>query len=272
VNSANEHQDAGHESLRAEARIVYGRDAAGYDQGRPNYPEQIYDVLKERCGLRAGSSVLECGPGTGQVTRHLVAFGAHVVAVEPDPAMAEYLLQSFEGTDIQVILATLEDAELDEASFDLAVAATSFHWVDQEIGLPKLGRIIRPGGWVALWWTIFADPDRPDPFHEATCGILGEDPGKQIRTSRFQLDREERQSDLIRLAGLVEVESESIPWTAHMNPSGVRALYASLLNVRRRSESDRDRVLDELESIAAEQFGGVVERPFVTVLYTGRRP
>jgi hypothetical protein len=31
-------------------------------------------------------------------------------------------------------------------------------------------------------------------------------------------------------------------------------------------------VLDGLENIAEERFHGIVERPFVTVMYSGRRP
>jgi SAM-dependent methyltransferase len=272
VSSVSKRPDPTIESLRVEARSIFGRDAAGYDVGRPAYPERVYKVLTDRCGLRAGISVLECGPGTGQVTRHLISAGARVVAVEPDPAMGEFLLQSFADKDVQVVTAAFEEAPVDEGSFDLAVAATSFHWVDQEIGLPKLGRALRPGGWAALWWTIFADPDRPDPFHQAACDLLGEDPGRQMGTSRFQLDREQRRSDLVRLAGLIDVESECLPWMARMNPAAVRALYASMINVKRLAQPEQERVLTTLETVAAADFGGVVERPFMTVLYTARKP
>jgi len=50
-------------SLRREARTIYGSDAPGYDAGRPDYPAEVYDILAERCGLRAGASVVEIGAG-----------------------------------------------------------------------------------------------------------------------------------------------------------------------------------------------------------------
>jgi SAM-dependent methyltransferase len=261
-----------HDDLRVEARSAYGADLETYELGRPDYPDQVYRILEERCGLRPGIRVIENGPGTGQVTRHLVTVGAHVVAVEPDPAMAGYLRHSLADEDVEIIVSTFEDVLVEDNAFDLAVAATSFHWVDQAVGLPKIGRIVRPDGWVALWWTIFGDAYRPDPFHQATYGLLGSDPGQVVRMSSFQLDRRERESDLRQLAGLVNVDSELIQWTATMDPNGVRALYASLINVIRLPAEDRDRVLDSLESVAAETFGGVVERPFVTVLYSVRIP
>jgi 16S rRNA A1518/A1519 N6-dimethyltransferase RsmA/KsgA/DIM1 with predicted DNA glycosylase/AP lyase activity len=40
------------------------------------------------------------GPGPGLVTRRLVAHGASVVAVEPDPAMAEFLASAMRGAEV----------------------------------------------------------------------------------------------------------------------------------------------------------------------------
>ncbi len=255
------------ESLRGAARQVYGSDAAGYDAGRPDYPDEVYDVLRDRCGLGPGTVVLESGPGTGMVTRHLLAHGARVVAVEPDPALAAYLRDAVPG-DLDILVGTFEEAPLPEGHFDLAVAATSFHWVDQAVGVPKLGRVLRPGGWVALWWTIFDDPDREDPFREATGKLLGtDDPDGQRRRSQFQLDAAGRCDDLRRLGGLVDVDSRRIHWSVRLTSDQVRALYASLIEIRRRPPAEQERVLAGLVDIADHEFGGEVDRPFVTALY-----
>jgi len=48
-------------------------------------------------------------------------------------------------------------------------------------------------------------------------------------------------------------------------------LYASMVAVRRRPPGEQASLLGELRRIADEVFSGVVYRPFVTVLYTGRR-
>src|SRR5438105_1256004 len=82
---------SGFEALRRAARHTYGADAAGYRDGRPDYPGRVYEGLRSRCGVGPGSRVLEVGPGSGLVTGHLVAAGARVVAVEPDRGFAEYL-------------------------------------------------------------------------------------------------------------------------------------------------------------------------------------
>ena len=49
-------------------RRSFDRDAAGYDQARPGYPDAIYDLVAATCGLRAGSRLLEIGAGTGSGT------------------------------------------------------------------------------------------------------------------------------------------------------------------------------------------------------------
>jgi len=56
-----------------------------------------------------------------------------------------------------------------------------------------------------------------------------------------------------------------------MNPTQVRSLYASFFNIIQRPDDERMRLLDTLEAIASDDFGAIVERPFVTILYTGRR-
>jgi len=259
-------------SLRMRGRTVYGRDAAGYDRGRPDYPEHVYRVLRDRCGLRRGARVLECGPGTGRLTRHLLEAGASVTAVEPDPEMTRYLARALAGADLDVQATTFEEATLRPGSFDLVVAATSFHWVDPTLGWAKLGQLVAPGGWAALVWTVFGDLTRPDPFDEATSGLLGLEPGDQVRNTGFALDEAARRADLTDRAGLTGVECEQLHWTFRMDPEAVRAFYGSLMIVRTRPAPDREVVLERLEQEAVGRFHGVVERPFVTALYTARRP
>jgi SAM-dependent methyltransferase len=230
------------EWLRTEARRIYGVDAESYDAGRPEYPERAYELLETRCRVGPGTEALEIGAGTGRVTRGLVDLGATVTAVEPDPRLAEYLATVMEGEPVKVIVSSFEDAQLADDRFDVAVAAMSFHWVDQRVGLAKLGRVVRRGGWAALWWTVFGDPERPDPFHEATRRML-EEHGALAPSHRppFELDVAERTSDLANRAGLVDVEAELIRWTCRLDTAAIRALYASKIRIRRLRPEERER-------------------------------
>jgi len=157
---------------RTEGRRLFGADPAAYDSSRPGHAERVFAVLVERCGLEAGTAVLEVGPGTGQATRRLVDLGAHpLVALEPDPALAAYLRGSL-GERVEVRESTLEQARLGAGSFDLGVAASSFHWVGEARGLAKLAKALRRPGWWAMWWTLFGVPGNPDAFIRATEPLL----------------------------------------------------------------------------------------------------
>ena len=51
----------------------------------------IARLVAESSGTTKGTSVYEIGPGKGMLTRELLALGAHVTAVEKDPAMVAFL-------------------------------------------------------------------------------------------------------------------------------------------------------------------------------------
>jgi SAM-dependent methyltransferase len=254
---------------RREGRSVFGRDAAGYDRARPGHPERVYEVLSARCGLRQSTRVLEIGPGTGQATRRLLELGADpLVAVEPDQALAEYLPTVTWGKP-QIVVSPLEDAELRQDFFDLAVAASSFHWVEPKAGLATVHDALRPGGWWAMWWTHFGDKSRPDPFRDAIDVVVGGLPASPGGHGHA-LDVEGTLTELAD-AGFGSVEHEFVRWTREWDAPGIRSLFATFSPIARLEESARQKVLNEIEQIAAGQFGGRVAKPCLTSLYTARR-
>ena len=118
---------------------------------------------------RPMSVTFEIGAGTGTATRRLLELGANpLIAVEPDDRLATFLRGTIQDKALTVLTASFEEAALPEASFDLGVSATAFHWLTEELALTKVAKLLRPGGWWATVWNVFGDSHRPDPFHEAT--------------------------------------------------------------------------------------------------------
>ena len=105
-------RDTGIQAHRDEGRRLFGLDPAGYRAGRPDYPEAVYETLVKRCGLGPTTRVLEIGPGTGLVTRHLLRQGAHVTAVEPDPSMSSYLFETAASAYLDVVISSFEEADV----------------------------------------------------------------------------------------------------------------------------------------------------------------
>ena len=259
---------------RSEGRRLFGSDPALYDAARPGHAKRVYEVLVERCGLGPGATVVEVGPGTGQATRRLLGLGAEeLVAIEPDPALAAYLRVAF-GSRIEIWIVPLEDAELPTGTFHLAAAASSFHWVEEGTGLSKLFTALRPGGWLAMWWTLFGHGEEPDAFIAATSPLLEDLEASPTRGEEGRpahaLDSEARLGAL-RTAGFDDVEHEVVRWSASWGTEGIRALYGTFSPIARLDDRRKTQILDEVARIAERDFGGHVARTLTTSLYTASR-
>ena len=58
-------------------RQAFGLDPRGYHAARPAYPDWVFEILCERCGLARDTATFEIGAGTGTATRRLLELGAN---------------------------------------------------------------------------------------------------------------------------------------------------------------------------------------------------
>ncbi len=249
--------------------------AADYDAARPGYPGALYDDLAAMCGLGPGARVLEVGCGTGQATQELAGRGASVTAIELGPALAALARDRMaRSPEVEVVTAAFEEWTAPPERFDLAVSATAFHWLDAETALPKVADAVRPGGWIALWWHVYGDPDRPDPWHDAAQPVFERwRSGGHRDTGRDgALEAAERAAtDIDRTGRFGPVEARRYRWEGVHTAAELRRLFATYSPTIAMAEPDRSRFLDELAAIATDRFGGVVTRPYLTVLYAAQR-
>jgi SAM-dependent methyltransferase len=257
---------------RTFGRQAFGLDPGGYHAARPAYPGWVFDVLCERCGLAPNSVTFEIGAGTGTATHRLLELGANpLVAVEPDDRLAAFLRETIQDQALTVVAATFEEAVLQEASFDLGLSATAFHWLTEDVALTKVAKLLRRGGWWAMVWNVFGDSNRSDPFHEATKELLQGplSPSEGNGEIPFALDAEARVAALERTHAFDRVEHRTSAWSLVLDADQTVALYATYSNINIRP--DREAVLTELHRVARDQFHGCVTRNMVTSLYVARR-
>ena len=253
-------------------REAFGLDPAGYDAARPAYPEWVYEVLRERCGLRPGGAVFEIGAGTGIATRRLLELGADpLVAIEPDPRLADFMDKTIQHEALTVMRSTFENAVLPAADFDLGFCATAFHWLDEEKALAKVAALLKPGGWWAVVWNVFGDPGRADPFHEATKVLLDGpvSPTRDDRDLPFGLDKDARMAALAGTRAFDSIEHRTRAWSLTLDAEQTVNLYATYSNINIRA--DRAAVLEAVGRTAREEFQGRVIRNMITSLYIARR-
>ncbi|MEM7116981.1 MAG: methyltransferase domain-containing protein [Chloroflexota bacterium] len=260
-----------------EGRRLFGEDVGNYARYRPPYPTAVFTLLQQEKGLFPNANTLEIGAGGGQATAVLLEHGANpITLVEPDARFNSILQQLAQRHDAAATILNqpFEAVALAPNSFDLAVSATTFHWVGQQAGLVKVGQLLRSGGLWAMWWTIFGDPTRPDPFRQATDGLLQsltKSPSHQTPRPHFALDKAQRTADLNQTGLFHLPHIEEIPWTVRLDTTQLRGLYATFSPIQKQPVAERERILDGLVEIAEKEFDGVVKRPFLTVVYLSKR-
>jgi SAM-dependent methyltransferase len=148
-------------------RHAFGADPAAYDAARRDYPPELFERIIWRIGPLDRYRAFEIGPGTGKATGPMLGLGlGSITAVEPDPRLAAWLRQNLPDPRLTLVEAPFEQADLDGHAFDLGYAATAFHWLDAPTALARVRRLLRPGGHWAMWWNVYQDPERADPFRD----------------------------------------------------------------------------------------------------------
>lgn len=252
--------------------MSFNSAASTYHRGRPPYPDAVFDLLATRCGLRPGARVLEIGAGNGLATGPLLAAGAHVVAVEPGADLAAILAVTHACDRLDVTIADFETARL-PGEFDLAVAATSLHWLDPATAIEKIAGLVRPGGWLAAWWNEFGDTKRPTPFRdrldEVYHDLLPAEPG--YRSSRSHvLDTDRWRQRLTAGGWFDDVAVDIVEWHQTLTADTARDLWSTFPNIAELTRPDREQFLTRLGAII-DDHGGAVEDPRLTVVYTAAR-
>jgi len=247
---------------------VFGEVAQQYQAARPTYPDGLYDSIAELSGIGPGDPVLDVGAGTGKATESLVARGYDVTAVEPSPEMASVLQSRLPEVDVQV--SNFEECEFDAHSFAVITAAQSWHWVDPAQGPHKAHSLLRPGGWLALFWNASALDDCE--WHDELQPIYARiTPGMTHDKIAPQQDASvQAQFAAIRGSGLFDdpVRRE-VAWRERYTTDAYIALLATASNHRMLPDEQRA----ELHAAIAESIdarGGTVEHPYRTDLVAFR--
>jgi SAM-dependent methyltransferase len=133
-------------------RSSFGSAAVAYAEHRSDYA-----TAAVRWALEAapGTRVLDLGAGTGKLTAALLAVGARVTAVEPDPAMLAELRRTLPA--VEALAGSAEAIPLPDGSVDAVLAGHALHWFDMAVAGPEIARVLAPGGVLAGLWNFMDD-------------------------------------------------------------------------------------------------------------------
>lgn len=126
----------------------WGRTSEDYAKYRDIYPRELYDKLLSHGFCVKGQTVLDIGTETGVLPRNMYQYGAEFTAADISENQIETAkrLAAEEQMSIDFFVSPAEDIDLGENIFDVITAFTCFFYFDHEKLMPKLKKMLKPGG------------------------------------------------------------------------------------------------------------------------------
>jgi len=250
----------------ADATARFANRVDAYVRARPGYPPGVIELLRERAGLGAASTVADIGAGTGIFTRLLLETCAAVHAIEPNGPMRDALVAALGAYPrLHAHDAPAETTGLPETSIDLITAAQAFHWFDRDKAGREFRRILRPGGTVALIWNTRLEDTTP--FLAAYEQMLR-------RWSPDYRAVNHRHVGLATIAPFFahgRVECHTFDYHQVFDLEGLRGRLLSSSYAPAEGHANHEPMLTELRAIfARHQESGTVRFDYRTEAYLGR--
>ena len=184
--------------------LSFGAVAEAYDRLRPTPPDEIVDWL-----LPANPSlVVDLAAGTGAMTRQLERRAGEVVAVEPDVRMLAVLKRR--GPAVRAVSGRSEALPLQDGVADAVIISSAWHWMDPELTVPEIARVLRDGGRFGVVWN---GRDHRDPLMQELAAAAMLRPSNR---DQQRLVRRLRELTLPPGSPFGEVESRLLPFVRSM--------------------------------------------------------
>ena len=256
---------------RRHLRVTFDQVAERYDTARPGYPAEMYDDIVALTGVPDGGDILEIGCGTGQATIPFAERGYHIHCIELGAELATIARRKFATyPNVAVHVGAFETFPLADAAFDLAISATAFHWVDPA-SYPKLARILRPGGAVALCWNkhiVEEDGGFSDRVQLLYQQHAPELLGKGKPTAATLPDET---ADLAATGLFGDFTVRRYPWATYYDSASYLRLLDTFPEHYTLPDERRQRFYKDIAALIDGEFGGQIARQMLTVLYVAHR-
>lgn len=242
----------------------FGAAATAYAEHRPDYAQA---AVRWALDAAPGPRVLDLGAGTGKLSATLVALGAEVVAVEPDPAMLAELRRALPA--VRALPGSAEAIPLPDASVDAVLAGNAMHWFDMAVAGPEIARVLAPGGVLAGLWNVLDDRIDWVADLERVSGDAAIGPRDTVSSWRAATAGMIAPSDRFG-----SPERSEFPHGQRRDADSLVATLATRAGMLVMADPDRDAVLGRIRDFLGgrpETADGEFTLPMLTAVLRGRR-
>ena len=124
----------------------FSSNSGEYAAHRPSYPGELYLHLAGLCPERRVA--WDCATGNGQAAQGLADHFDRVLATDASPSQIRHALPR---ERVEYLVARAERAPFGDSAIDLVTVAQALHWFDTGRFFREVGRVLRPGGILAVW-------------------------------------------------------------------------------------------------------------------------
>jgi SAM-dependent methyltransferase len=130
----------------------FGRASSDYAKYRDIYPVEFYNRIIELGLCIKGQCVLDLGTGTGVLPRNLYAHGAKFIGADISENQIEQarLLSKEAGMNIDYTIASAENFDFPDKSFDVVTACQCFQYFDKAVALPRIHKVLKDNGYFCI--------------------------------------------------------------------------------------------------------------------------
>jgi len=236
--------------------LYFDQHAKLYDESRPDYPNEIYDIIAKTVSENYRENWLEIGAGNGAASGQILAKlkPLNLTLLEPGENFIKVLREKFsKSNNIKFIQDTFEDFATDE-KFDAILAATAWHWPDAKMKYPHAAKLLKTDGWLIIFRNYYdlADENLNKKIDQLFAKYEGEISTETVHEK--QLKKISVAHDEVRGSGIFEIIREkTIEWTKTISAENLINLYKTFQDSAKFGEQFFREMRDLIDSNEVEE-------------------